>query len=408
MLNEIAALTLQDLIKPEILADPYPLFRRLRDEVPVHQDPGGQAWMVSRYADAVSVLSNPVFSANLITPRGDKESRFDSVPAMLRRQLILIDPPDHTRLRGLFARAMTPARVETLRLHALATATRLLDAADKTGTIDFIAEFAIIVPITVIARLIGIPESDLNLLRAWSMSFGKLLGGSAITAGEYLECRDSVLDFIEYCEALIKARRQAPKDDLLSDLVRIEAEGDRISIDELVSNLILLVVAGHGTVTHLIGNGLIALHRHPEQWRLLGGDPAIVPGAVTELLRYDGPVQTAVRDATADVEVGGRLIAKGQRVVVILGSANRDERHFDEPDRLDLRRTGTRLLSFGYGIHACIGAMLGRMEAQVAFGEISRRFPDFRVETDRPDWSPEVNFRGVSSLPVRLGDTRGS
>lgn len=404
MPDPVADITLQDLVRPDILADPYPLFRRLRAEAPVHQDPVGQAWMVSRYADAVSVLGSPCFSANLITPRGDTESRIDTVPGMLRRQLILIDPPDHTRLRGLFARTMTPARVESLRLYATATATRLLDAADKTGTIDFIADFAIILPITVIARLIGIPEPDLHLLRNWSVSFGKLLGGSAITAGEYLECRDSVLDFIEYCEALIKVRRLDPRDDLLSDLVRIEAEGDRISIDELVSNLILLVVAGHGTVTHLVGNGLIALHRHPEQWRLLGGDPTIVPGAVTELLRYDGPVQTAVRDATADVEIGGRSISKGQRVVVILGSANRDERQFDEPDRLDVCRTGTRLLSFGYGIHACIGAMLGRMEAQVAFGEIARRFPNFRIETDRPDWSPEVNFRGVSSLPVRLGE----
>ncbi len=403
MYKPLATLTLQDLVQPDILANPYPLFRRLRNEAPLHQDPDGQTWIISRFADAATILSHPAFSARLIAPRAGLDNSVDPVPNMLMRQLILSDPPDHTRLRGVFARSFTSGRLAMLRAQAVETTTTLLDAADKTEIIDFIGAFAVNLPITIIGTLIGIPAADFQRLHQWSADFSSLLGGRALSAGEYLDCRGTVLTFIDYCKALVRLKQERPGEDLLSDLIRIEAQEDRLSLDELISNLILLIVAGHGTVTHLIGNGLIALQRHPEQWAVLRSDPDIAPAAATELLRYDGPVQTAVRDAAEDVAFGDAVIRKGQRVVVILNSANRDEERFADPDRLDFRRTGSRMLGFGHGIHTCLGAALARMEAQIAFAEIARRFPSLRVETDAPAWMPNVNFRGVETLPVRLG-----
>ena len=254
---------------------------------------------------------------------------------------------------------------------------------------------------TVIAQLFGVPTADRDRLRTWSVAFGKLINGRILSPQESAEAQMGVLEFVKYFRELIAERRQHPAEDMLSGLIQVEERGDRLSNEELIVNLILLLAAGHGTTTHLLGNGLLALSHHPAQWRSLAGAPP-APSAVNELLRYDGPVQATGRQATEDVSLAGKTIQKGQHVTVLLGSANRDETHFAEPDLLDLQRSDARPLSFGHGIHTCLGAALARMETLVAFGELARRFPNLKVGERAPEHNPSISFRGLLALPITL------
>ena len=400
---EIESLTLQDLVSPDILANPYPVFRRLRREDPIHEDAAGQGWIISRYDDVATVLADRRFSAERVLPKGSQDGQVDPVQAALARQMLFLDPPDHTRLRSLFAKAFTPHRVESLRPQILEMTTDLLDAAAAAGgRIDFIHDFAVPLPVTVIAQMLGVPVADRDRLRAWSVAFGRLISGRNLSAAESIEAQGGILAFIQYFRELIDQRREHPENDMISDLIAVEEKGDRLNTEELIVNLILLLAAGHGTTTHLLGNGLLALSQNPDQWQLLARDPAIAPLAVSELLRFDGPVQATVREALEDVSMGGKTIAQGQHVTVLLGSANRDEIRFPDPDTLDLRRSGARILSFGHGIHTCLGAALARLEAQVAFGELGQRFPNLGIDVETPERAPSINFRGLETLPVSL------
>jgi cytochrome P450 len=296
----------------------------------------------------------------------------------------------------LFTKAFTPNRVESLRPQILEITTELLDAAEAAGgRIDFIHDFAVPLPVAVIAQMLGVPLADRDRLRVWSIAFGKLISGRILSPAESIEAQQGILAFIQYFGELIEQRRKYLVNDMLSDLIAAEEMGDRLSTEELVVNLILLLAAGHGTTTHLLGNGLLALSRNPQQWQLLVRDPSVASSAVSELLRFDGPVQATVRETLEDVHIGGKTIGQRQRVTVLLGSANRDEDHFPDPDALDLRRSGPRVLSFGHGIHTCLGAALARLEAQVAFSELARRFPNFSIEIEAPEWTPSVHFRGL-------------
>jgi cytochrome P450 len=239
-------------------------------------------------------------------------------------------------------------------------------------------------------------------LREWSHAFGRLINGTILSSAEANEAQQGILAFVQYFHQLIQQRKKHPENDMLSDLTAVEESGDRLSTQELIVNLVLLLAAGHGTTTHLLGNGLLALSRNPDQWQLLARDPSIAPSAVSELLRFDGPVQATAREAIEDVSIGGKTIMQEQRVTVLLGSANRDEQRFPNPDTLDLRRTGARMLSFGHGIHTCLGAALARVEAQVAFGELARRYPNLSIETNTAERIPTIHFRGLQSLPVAL------
>jgi cytochrome P450 len=402
---KIESLSLQDLLRPDILADPYPVFRRLRLEDPIHEDPSGQGWIISRYDDVAFVLGDRRFSAERTLPPGAESSgaQVNAVQAALARQMLFLDPPDHTRLRTLFAKAFTPNRVESLRPQILEMTTDLLDAAQIAGgCIDFIHDFAIPLPVTVIAQMLGVPVADRDRLRGWSVAFGKLISGRILSAAESLEAEQGILAFIQYFRELIAQRRRRPESDMLSDLIAVEEMGDRLSTEELIVNLILLLAAGHGTTTHLLGNGLLALSQNPDQWQLLAQDPGIAPTAVSELLRFDGPVQATVRDAVENVSIGGKTIAQGERVTVLLGSTNRDEARFPDPDTLDLRRSGARILAFGHGIHTCLGAAPARLEAQIAFSELARRFPSLVIDAETPERAPSIHFRGLQKLPIEL------
>jgi hypothetical protein len=391
------------LLRPDVLADPYPLFRRLRQEDPVHEDPEGRGWMVSRYDDIAKVLADRRFSAQRTLSMREGQDTSSAVQAALARQMLFLDPPDHTRLRGLFTKAFTPQRMEALKPQVAGMVTETLDrVADGGGDIDFINDFAIPLPVTVIAQMLGVPTADRDRLRAWSVAFGKLINGRILSAQESAEAQMGVLEFVKYFRELIAERRQHPADDMLSGLIEVEERGDRLSTEELIVNLILLLAAGHGTTTHLLGNGLLALSRHRGEWQQLVAAPSVAPAAVNELLRYDGPVQATGRQALEDIPLGNKTIGKGQHVTVLLGSANRDDEHFPDPDMLNLQRSDGRLLSFGHGIHTCLGAALARMEAAVAFSALARRFPRMEVGDGAPEHNPSISFRGLLALPVSL------
>jgi cytochrome P450 len=400
---DIAHIGFGDLLRPEVLANPYPLFRRLRQEDPVHEDPGGRGWMVCRAEDVETVLADRRFSAQRILLAQQGRDPPTAVQAALARQMLFLDPPDHTRLRSLFTKAFTPQRMETLKPQVAAMVTDLLNQAEEAGgAIDFIQDFAIPLPVTVIAQLLGVPTADRHRLRSWSVAFGRLIGGRTLSAQEATEAQSGVLEFVKYFRDLIAERRQLPAGDMLSGLIEVEERGDRLSTEELIVNLILLLAAGHGTTTHLLGNGLLALSCHPDQWQRLVAAPSLAPTAVNELLRYDGPVQATGREALEDIPLANKTIKRGQYVTVLLGSANRDEARFAEPDLLDLQRSAGRPLSFGHGIHTCLGAALARMETQVAFSELARRFPNLKVDITALEHNPSISFRGLLALPIAL------
>jgi cytochrome P450 len=401
--KDIRHVGFEDMLRPEVLADPYPLFRRLRQQDPVHEDPEGRGWMVARYDDIAKILADRRFSAQRTLAMRAGQDTSSAVEAALARQMLFLDPPDHTRLRSLFTKAFTPQRMEALKPQVAATVTETLNrAADAGGDIDFIRDFAIPLPVTVIAQLLGVPTADRDSLRTWSVAFGKLINGRILSAQESVEAQMGVLEFVGYFRELIAERRQRPADDVLSGLIEVEERGDRLSTEELIVNLILLLAAGHGTTTHLLGNGLLALSRHRAEWQRLVAAPSVAPAAVNELLRYDGPVQATGRVALEDIPLANKTIRRGQPVTVLLGSANRDEDHFADPDNLDLQRTDGRLLSFGHGIHTCLGAALARMEAAVAFSALASRFPHLQVDDGAPEHNPSISFRGLLALPVSL------
>lgn len=400
---DIRHVSFADLLRPDVLADPYPLFRRLRQEDPVHEDPQGRGWIISRYDDVERVLADRRFSAQRTLLGSDAPGASSAVQAALARQMLFLDPPDHTRLRSLFTKAFTPQRMEALKPQVTTLVTEYLNRAqDAGGAIDFIQDFAIPLPVTVIAQMLGVPTADRDRLRDWSVAFGKLINGRILSPQELAEAQLGVLAFVNYFRDLIAERRQHPAEDLLSGLIEVEERGDRLNTEELIVNLILLLAAGHGTTTHLLGNGLLALSRHPGEWQRLVAAPTVTPTAVNELLRYDGPVQSTGRQALEDIPLADKIIKQGQRVTVFLGSANRDEAHFAEPEVLNLQRLGERPLSFGHGIHTCLGAALARMETQVAFSELARRFPQLEVDTTAPQHNPSISFRGLMALPVEL------
>ena len=401
MVETYDALSLHNVLRPEILVNPYPFYQRLRAEDPVHWDEDRDHWVLTRHADVVAALRDPRFSAERVLPQDGGGA--DPIAYALSRQMLFLDPPDHTRLRTLVSKAFTPRVIEGMRPRVQAMADGLIDGVQGHGRMDLIADFAFPLPAIVIAGMLGVPSEDRDQFKVWSEDFGALLSGTTLTAEEFEAASTGVFSLMNYFLGIIEERRREPREDLLSGLVAAEEQGDKLATQELLVNLVLLLAAGHGTTTHLIGNGMLALLRSPEQLRLLRDDPSLIAGAVTELLRYDGPVQATGRNATEDLVIGGQPIRKGQHVVTVLGAANRDPAQFPDPDRLDVTRPEGRPVAFGYGIHHCLGAALARIEGQVAIGTLLRRLPDPRLETDAPEYMPSIIFRGQTSLPLAFG-----
>jgi len=404
--ENLQSLSLSNLLQPEVRSNPYPLYARIRSEDPVHWDEPMGFWALTRYADVVSALHESRFSkaqgmaaALNRLPEAERETAAP-VYRSFSRQMLYADPPYHTKLRGLVNKAFTPRVVQRLRPHIQQVVDELLDAVQEGGRMDVIQQLALPLPVTVIMEMLGLPEADRSQFKKWSDDCFAVLGVVRRAPHLMEQARQSLSEFTDYICDLHEQLHHHPKDDLLSALVTVEEQGDVLNHEELVANSMLLLAAGHETTTNLIGNGLLALLRHPDQMQKLKGDPSLIAAAVEELLRYDNPVQIVWRLATEDLEIGGKRIDQGQIVNVVVGAANRDPAQFPDPDRLDLSRGEFRHAGFGLGIHFCIGAPLARAEGQIALNTLLRRMPGLRLESEALEWQESPTFRGLQSLPV--------
>jgi len=387
-------------LMPEFHSNPYPFYRALREEDPVHLSPLG-FWVCTRYDDAVMILRDPRFGREGMAKL--MEARLGLTQDTSRaRDMLFQDPPDHTRLRALVSRAFTPRVVEVMRPHIQEIVDGLLDRVDGARTMDVIEDLAYPLPVTVICEMLGVPAADQDIFKTWSTDIARSLDAAILPADSDAipRGRDARLGLADYFRSLIATRRKDPKPDLLSALIAAEEEGNKLSEGELVSTCMLLLIAGHETTVNLIGNGLLALLQHPDQLRALRDDPELIQTGVEELLRFDGPVQRTGRMTTAEVEIGDKRIPRGSVVVSVIGAANRDPKQFADPDRLDVSRKDNRHIAFGFGIHFCLGAPLARLEGQIALGTLLRRMPKLALVSDVPEWRESSTLRGLKSLPV--------
>ena len=400
--NPGATLSLYRLLDPETLADPYPLYRRLRSEDPVHWDPFLHAWVATRYADVVRVLHD--FSADRTpTPEQLTEmglSRLNPIAAVMVKQMLFLDPPTHTRLRSLAASAFTPGRVERLRSHIQEIADKLIDAVVDKGQMDVIADFAAQLPAIVTAEMLGVPISDHLQLKDWSADFAEMLGNFQHNPDRVPRVLRSVEDMLEYFRTTVRELRVRPREGLVNWLLTAEINGDRLSEEEVIANVIVTMVGGQETTTNLIGNGLLTLLRNPEKMQWLRNHPSLMQAAVEELLRYESPSQHTARMAPYDLELGNRKIRKRQAVIAVMGAANRDPERFPDPDVLDLTRTDNRHVAFGWAAHFCFGAALARIEGQISFATILRRLPHLNLQPAPLSWRPNLGLRGLIALPA--------
>jgi cytochrome P450 len=399
-----------DLASPRFKANPSPFYARLRNEAPVWRTTlrdRRTAWLVTRYEDVAGVLKDRTFAKDPLNAM-DPEQRAKTpwVPGFLKpleRNMLDLDDPDHVRLRALVSKAFTPRLVEQLRGRIEALCEELLDAMERKGGrqggAELVADYALPLPATVIAELLGVPAQDHNKFHRWS---SRVL--SVSSSRDMMRALPAALAFVRYLRKMFERRRIDPKDDLMTALVQAEEAGDKLSEDELLAMGFLLLVAGHETTVNLIASGTLALLENPDQMEKLKEDPSLIGPAVEELLRYTSPVDMATeRYAREDVEVAGTTIPRGELVLAVLGSANRDERHFENPDALDLARDPNRHLAFGRGgVHHCLGAPLARIEGQIAVGAFLRRFPEASLAV-RPDslrWRRGLFLRGLKRLPL--------
>jgi len=392
-------------LSPDFIRDPYPHYERLRTTDPVHVNAHG-AFVASRHAEASLVLRDKRFGKDYVErtirrygPKIMDEPIFRSMSHWMLQQ----DPPDHTRLRGLVVKAFTARRVEDMRPRIQEVVDQTLDAVVENGHMDLIEDFAFRLPVTIICDMLGIPEEHREAFYRGSRDGGRILDPVPLTPEEIAQANAGNTMAKMYFEQLFELRRRNPGDDLTSQLVQAEEAGDKLSNEELTANIVLLFGAGHETTVNLIGNGLLALYRNPDQLALLKANPSLMSNAIEEFLRYDSSVQMTGRVALEDIEdLGGKRIPKGESVLCLLGSANRDPAVYpDRPDRLDITRPNVKPLSFGGGIHFCLGAQLARIEAEIAISTLLRRLPELRLDdAENPEWRPTFVLRGLKRLPA--------
>lgn len=389
-------------------SDPYPLYRKLQRIDPFHRSRLADGWVLSRYEDILAVLGDKAFSADerrwsryaQIRRQAAREGLPDPYETE-RASMLRMDPPDHTRLRGLVSKAFTPRAVDALRGRIDEVVDEVLGGLPSGplgGSFELIREFAAPLPITVIAEMLGVPSEDHERFRRWSDEAVKTLGDN--TWEDRRRATRAMDELGEYLEGIADERRWAPKEDLISGLVAAEEQGDRLSRDELFTTCVLLLVAGNETTTKLIGNSIVALLRNPDQLELLRDEPKRIPGAVDELLRYDSPVQLTSRFVTEAGEMHGKSLRPGQQVVLLLAAGNRDPEAWEAPDELDVTRENVRHLSFGHGLHHCLGSKLARLEGAVALEALITRFPRLRLDGEI-EWGNNTVLRGPTHLPLR-------
>jgi cytochrome P450 len=392
-------------LAPEFIRNPYPHYERMRTNDPVHLTPLGM-YVASRHAEVSLVMRDKRFGKDYVErtirrygPNIMEEPVFRSMSHWMLQQ----DPPDHTRLRGLVVKAFTARRVEDMRPRIQQVVDETLDRIIPQGKMDLIEDFAFRLPVTIICDMLGIPEEHREAFYAGSRDGGRLLDPVPLSKEEIRQGNAGNTMAAMYFQQLFELRRKQPGDDLTTQLVQAEEGGSKLSNEELTANIILLFGAGHETTVNLIGNGLLALHRNPDQLALLKVNPGLITNAIEEFLRYDSSVQLTGRVALEDIEdLGGRRIPKGESVLCLLGSANHDPAVYpDRPERLDITRPNVKPLSFGGGIHFCLGAQLARIEAEIAISTLLRRLPDLRLDdAENPEWRPTFVLRGLKRLPA--------
>ncbi len=392
---------------PAVNADPFPIFRRLQDEDPVHWSDKLKSWIVTRYDDVRRIALDRELSADRVRPffeilPSDEQRRLRDLQHYLTLWAVFKDAPDHTRLRGLMNRAFTPRAVEALRPNVERIVDDLLDNIVGRGEADFIADFAYPLPASVIMDMLGVPRSDLAAMKLWSDEMALFVGIARTTPGKYERAQAGTQEMAAYFRRLVTARRAAPRDDMISALIAAEEQDQHLTEDEIIATCILLLFAGHETTANLIGNGLLALLRNPEQLARLRARPELAASAVEECLRYDGPSGALARVVGVAHEFGGRKLDKGDRVYAWMNAANRDPRRFPDPDRFDIERDDNRHLTFGHGAHFCLGAPLARLEGQVAFPRVLARLDRLELAAERFEWIDSLVLRGVKQLPVRF------
>jgi len=393
-----------DLFAPGLIDDPYPCYADMLEAGYGEYTPPGRditLRVLARHADVQAVLRDPRFGRATFREALQNGLGDGPLAQVYRDWFLFQDPPDHTRLRALVNQPFTPRAVESMRARIGDLVEGLLDGVDPHG-LDLIREFAYQVPVLVICELLGVPESDRGRFGAWSAAVAVGLDNVTNPDGEGLARADEGAEGLtDYFRSLVRERRRNPGADLLSGLIHAEEAGDRLSEDELLANCVLLFFAGHETTVNLIGNGVLALDRHPDQLARLRADPSLIVSAVEELLRFDSPVQRTGRDAREDAQVNGRHFPAGERVIVLIGAANHDPRQFREPGSLDITRpNANQHLSFAAGMHYCVGAPLARLEAQIAINALVRRATNLRVLTDTPRWRRTFVLRGLAELPI--------
>lgn len=392
-------------LAPDYIRDPYPFYERLRITDPMHVSEHGM-YIASRHAEASLVLRDKRFGKDYADrtmrrygPQILQEPAFRS----MGHWMLQADPPDHTRLRGLVVKAFTARRVEDMRPRIQQIVDETLDRIAPRGHMDLIEDFAFRLPITIICDMLGIPAEHRELFYAGARNGGRLLDPVPMSPEEIKTANANTLAGEMYFKQLFDLRRREPADDLITQLVQAEEDGSKLSNEELTANIILLFGAGHETTVNLIGNGLLALHRNPDQLALLKANPSLIGNAIEEFLRYDSSVQSTGRVTLEDIDdLGGKRIPKGETVLCLLGSANRDPAVYpDRPDKLDITRPNVKPLSFGGGIHFCLGAQLARIEAEVAIATLLRRLPDLKLDdAENPKWRPTFVLRGLVELPA--------
>ena len=406
--NRDTAMSLYHLLDPQVLANPYPLFQRMRSEDPVHWDPFLHAWVVTRYADVLEVLLN--FSADRTPTPAQLDamglSSLNPIARVMVKQMLFLDAPAHTRLRGLSSKAFTPARVEQLRGHIQDITKNLLDGLDANAEIDVIAQLAEPLPAIVTAEMLGVPTSDHLQLKKWSADFAEMLGNFQHNPERYPRVIEAVAGMTEYFQDAIRQQRehQHPREGLIHSLLTAEIDGDRLSEEEVIANCIVTMVGGQETTTNLIGNGVLTLLRNPGEMQRLRNDFSLIPSAVEEMLRYESPSQHTARMCPSDREMGGKLIQKRQAVIAVMAAANRDPERFRDPDRFDITRKDNRHLAFGYAAHFCFGAPLARVEGQVVLEAFLRRFANVTLGPEALEWRTNLGLRGLKALKVKVGE----
>ena len=397
------------LVSDDFMADPYPILHRLREEDPVHWSDSIGGWVLTRYDDVVVTFKE----VNHFSNEGRLQKAVEYLPGELRsefkvfedhyrlKSLINSDPPDHTRLRGLVTKAFTPRVVEAMRPRIQEIVNELLDAVQYQGQMDAVRDLAVPLPVTVISEILGVPKSDVQLFKRWADDIIGFQGRNKPPVEILRRAQDAIMAIRAYLGDLIEVKRCQPGNDLLSELVAVESDGNRLSRTELVNSTITLLVAGHETTTSLIGNGIYTILRHADQWQSLKDDPSLLTSAIEEMLRYESPVSRQPRLMKDDVEMNGKQLRRGQVVFQMLNAANRDPAYFADPDCFDIRRQRNRHIAFGVGAHFCVGAALARTEGQIVFSTLMARLPRMRLANEKTDWDlHKANARLLRKLPV--------